>query len=133
MEKVSGVYAITHIVSGRVYIGSSKDMLGRWAGHQKYLQSNIHHNARLQNAWNKYGSDQFHFGILERCHESVRVQREQFWIDQASASLTGIPHSNDRKANISKSIMAMSQEARSLRAFKAWKTKRAKMEVASGK
>lgn len=50
-----------------------------------------------------------------------------------AAALTGTPHSDDRKANISKSIMAMPQEARSLRALKAWETKRAKKEVASGK
>lgn len=46
-----------------------------------------------------------------------------------SASLTGIHHSESRKSNISKAIMALSKEARSLRALKAWDTKRAKKEV----
>lgn len=201
MEQISGVYAITHVSSGRAYIGSSKDVLARWAGHQRSLNHNRHQNSYFQNAWNKYGSLAFHFGIVERCLPTERVAREQFWIDQVQAStegfgfnispmahapcpgeegrkrigesnkrrigmpwipsdkeawrakisaartgktygkrdvavgrkiaaaLMGQPHSEERKSNISKSIMALSPEARSARAYKAWITKRAKKEV----
>ena len=88
-EKVSGVYAITHPPSGRAYIGSSKDIIGRWADHQKRLKSNTHHSIKLQSAWNKYGAEAFHFGVVETCSATERVVREQFWIDQAQASKKG--------------------------------------------
>lgn len=200
-EKIAGVYAIMHPASGRAYIGSSKDVLGRWADHQKRLKAHTHHSPYLQNAWNKYGNDSFSFVLIERCQLSQLIVREQFWISQAqasnhcfgfnmsglahapqpssegrarigesnkrrigkpwnavdpdswkknishsrtgkkygqrepevgrkiSASLTGKKHSESRKKNISNSIMALSPEARSERAHKAWETRRAKMEV----
>ncbi len=89
MEKVSGIYAITHVPSGRFYIGSSRDVIGRWADHQKRLRANNHHSIKLQAAWNKYGCQQFHFGILEECSAMDRVGREQFWMDQAQCYKQG--------------------------------------------
>ena len=86
MEQVSGVYAIVHPPSGRSYIGSSKDVIGRWAGHQKSLSRNEHHSSYLQNAWNKYGKDAFVFVFLELCARHELISREQFWIDQGQAS-----------------------------------------------
>lgn len=89
MEQVSGVYAITHPHSGRSYIGSSKDVLYRWAYHQKQLNAGTHHSIKLQRAWSKYGSSAFHFNIIEHCSALQRTVREQFWIDQAQASVNG--------------------------------------------
>lgn len=86
MEKISGVYAIMHPSSGRAYIGSSKDVLKRWAGHKQSLQLGSHHSPYLQRAWNKYGADTFHFITLEQCSPDERIAREQFWIDQTQAS-----------------------------------------------
>lgn len=89
MEKVSGIYAITHIPSGRFYIGSSRDVIGRWADHQKRLNANNHHSIKLQSAWNKYGCQAFHFGILEECVATDRVAREQFWMDHTQCYING--------------------------------------------
>ena len=54
---VSGIYSIVHIVSGKPYIGSALDSEKRWSEHKHDLIYNCHDNQRLQNAWNKYGSD----------------------------------------------------------------------------
>ena len=89
MDQISGVYAITHVPSGRSYIGSSRDVVKRWAGHQKSLKSRTHHSCKLQRAWNKYGADAFRFVIIEQCAAIERTDREQFWIDQAQASKRG--------------------------------------------
>jgi group I intron endonuclease len=89
MEQISGIYAITHPTSGRSYIGSSRDVIGRWAHHQKRLNANNHHSIKLQNAWNKYGSHSFRFILLEECGPLERLVREQFWIDQAQAAKRG--------------------------------------------
>ena len=89
MGKVSGVYAIVHVSSGRSYVGSSRDVIGRWADHQKRLNANNHHSIKLQNAWNKYGRSSFSFIQLEECPPYDRLIREQFWIDQVQASRKG--------------------------------------------
>jgi len=85
-ETVSGVYAITHLASGRAYIGSSKDVMGRLANHQKTLREGRHVNQYLQRAYVKHGKSEFDFSPLEWCEASVRVDREQFWIDQLQAA-----------------------------------------------
>jgi group I intron endonuclease len=65
MNKISGIYAIRHAETGKVYIGSSINIKQRWNAHKSALQKNIHDNEHLQNAWNKYGKEAFVFEILE--------------------------------------------------------------------
>jgi group I intron endonuclease len=89
MEKISGIYAIVHPSSGRSYIGSSRDIVGRWADHQKRLKANTHHSCKLQGAWNKYGAGAFHFVVIEHCIAVERTAREQFWLDQTQSYKQG--------------------------------------------
>ena len=35
----------------------------------------------MQNAWNKYGKENFVFLIIEKCHKSTLNQAEKFWIN----------------------------------------------------
>ena len=83
---MTGVYAIRHKVSGRVYVGSSLDVHGRWSSHTKALIKGRHHSVHLQRAWTKYGSDAFEFVVLEWCDADERVAREQVYIDLYRAS-----------------------------------------------
>lgn len=64
-RKISGVYAITNVLNGKVYIGSSVDIYSRWSAHRSSLRKNAHHSAALQRAWVKYGEDSFRFEIVE--------------------------------------------------------------------
>lgn len=59
------IYAITHIESGRRYIGSTISVTNRWIRHKSHLKHNKHHCAYLQNAWNKYGKNAFIFSIID--------------------------------------------------------------------
>ena len=68
--KVSGIYAITNQVNGKVYIGKSISI-----GYNK------HCNEYLQNAWNKYGEENFSFEIVEECDEHVLHLKEVEWIN----------------------------------------------------
>lgn len=77
-----GVYQIINTVNGRRYIGSSVRLHKRLAEHRRKLDRGSHENARLQNAYKKYGSGAFEFLLIE--HVSCRadlLRREQFWID----------------------------------------------------
>lgn len=80
------VYKISRIHGAEqdCYIGSSVKYKTRWRIHKSSLRGNYHENNKLQNAWNKYGENNFHFSIIEEVHdpsELVLIQREQHHID----------------------------------------------------
>lgn len=64
--KITGIYSIRQISSGKRYIGSSVNIKRRWASHRSSLRRNINDNVHLQNAWNKYGEKDFLFEILDK-------------------------------------------------------------------
>ena len=78
---ISGIYSITNKINNKIYIGSSKDVYGRWVQHENELSKNKHHNFHLQNAWNKYGKECFLFEIVELCDEKDLFINEQKWYD----------------------------------------------------
>jgi group I intron endonuclease len=61
----SGIYSITHISSGKRYIGSSVNIKRRWNAHRSALSRKLCDNPHLQNAWTKYGKESFLFEVLE--------------------------------------------------------------------
>lgn len=79
--KFSGVYCILNTQNGKKYVGSSKNIYSRWQKHRSTLRHGYHHSPHLQNAWNKYGEDKFHFFVLEKCSEDELIEREQFYVD----------------------------------------------------
>src|SRR5678816_1164136 len=74
----SGVYSITHIPSGRAYIGSAAYVASRWANHRHRLRQGKHHVAALQAAWNADGEDAFRWKHLIVCpiEDLRRVETE---------------------------------------------------------
>lgn len=68
-DNTTGVYQIKNLINNKIYIGSScsltKGIKNRWYWHISHLNSNSHYSSHLQNAWNKYKSNNFEFSILE--------------------------------------------------------------------
>lgn len=81
----AGVYSITNLKNGRVYVGSSISMCGRMLTHRRLLRRNKHGNQFLQNSWNKHGQANFKFDVIEECDPSEITTREQHWIDTLKA------------------------------------------------
>ncbi|MBZ9714797.1 GIY-YIG nuclease family protein [Deinococcus multiflagellatus] len=81
MAKVSGIYAIVHRESGKVYIGSAVDIASRWRLHRKQLQDGTHHAVQLQRAWRKYGPLTFEWRVLEQCPAPELLALEQTYLD----------------------------------------------------
>jgi group I intron endonuclease len=61
----SGIYLIQNIINKKVYVGSSVNIERRWKKHKALLRNDKHHSLHLQNAWNKFGEENFKFIILE--------------------------------------------------------------------
>ena len=82
-ERLCGIYKIENKINGKIYIGQSNNIYKRWYSHKNSLRRNVHDNDYLQNAWNKYGEENFEFSIVEICENDVDVlnSREQFYID----------------------------------------------------
>ena len=83
-----GIYSITHVKSGKRYIGKSIDVQARLISHKTNLTSDEYRskavNRYLYSAVQKYGWSAFHSEVLESfegVNESVIAERELFWMD----------------------------------------------------
>lgn len=82
MENNCGVYHILNTLNNKRYIGSSVRLSERKNKHFKLLRDNKHHSPYLQNAYNKYGEENFIFEILEYVEVKEQVIGfEQYYID----------------------------------------------------
>jgi group I intron endonuclease len=81
----SGIYRIINLVNQKFYIGSSVNIKLRWYRHQLTLSKGSHKNPYLQNAYLKYGKDNFKLEILEFCETNKLIEKEQFYIDMHDA------------------------------------------------
>jgi group I intron endonuclease len=85
-----GIYQIRNVISGRIYIGSTREFKCRWPDHARSLRSSKHKTKHLQASYNKYtieqGNDDFlEFSILEvmeNATKAERLEREEWWIQK---------------------------------------------------
>lgn len=78
----SGIYCIINLIDNKKYIGKSKSINSRKSYHFSLLKNDKHINKHLQNAWNKYGENNFCFYILEECILENLNEREKYWISK---------------------------------------------------
>lgn len=80
---IMGVYKIQHIPTGKIYIGSSCDILSRWKDHKRKLEQNRHHSYKLQDVWNSEPvKSNFSFEVIEVVDSRKDLfEKEQYWID----------------------------------------------------
>jgi group I intron endonuclease len=80
----SGIYKISNLINGRVYIGSCRRFKERSRQHLNSLIKNKHHNKFLQGDFNKHDQENFVFEVVEVVSGTKleRIIREQFYIDQ---------------------------------------------------
>jgi group I intron endonuclease len=79
---MGAIYAITHLPTGRLYVGSAVDFDARVKSHVYRLRVGTHRNRHLQNAWSLYGADEFSFVVLEIVEDRSQLFiREQHYID----------------------------------------------------
>lgn len=76
----SGIYQIVNNISQKRYIGYATNLRTRWNGHLYDLIHNEHANDYLQNAWTKYGKENFIFSILQECKKEDLCLYEDYWV-----------------------------------------------------
>ncbi len=116
MKTKTVIYSITNIINNKKYVGSAVNYKIRWVRHLSELKHNRHHSVYLQNAYKKYGKENFVFEILEYVNEiNELINREQFWIDEINPeynmtliaglkSHLGMKRSEETKKKISEAL-----------------------------
>jgi group I intron endonuclease len=121
----SGIYSITHIDTGRAYIGSSANVVARKRAHLGMLRRGVHTSPYLQHAWDKHGHAAFVFLRIESVAPAQLLEREQFWIDQFKAcqpshgyntapvagTRAGVPQSEAARASMSAAAKGIPKSA----------------------
>ena len=137
-----GVYKIENQKNGKVYIGSTNNFNFRRNDHFSDLRHDQASNTHLQNAWNKYGEDNFTFEVLEKFNgetEELR-EREKHWIKEYDATNReqgynvrsdptineGFNHSEATKQKISETKKGVSIDYTITDEERAWRAKRCK-------
>lgn len=84
MANKGGIYKITNIINGRIYVGSTYMFKMRGPSHKNDLIANRHKNTFLQSDFNKCGAAAFIFEVLEMVEgdEKSRLLCEQKYLDQ---------------------------------------------------
>jgi len=72
----SGIYKITNLINGKIYIGSTCNFKDRKSKHKR-----VKSNTMISRAIFKYGWDNFTFDIIEYCDKDILIEREQFYLD----------------------------------------------------
>ena len=80
---------IKNNINNKSYIGQSINIENRWTHHKSELNNNRHINDYLQNAWNKYGEDNFSFIVIEECKESELNEKEIYYINKYNSMNNG--------------------------------------------
>jgi group I intron endonuclease len=109
---ISGIYQIRNLINNKIYVGSSINLKNRKNTHFHKLRKNSHSNLHLQNAWNKYGENNFIFEILEECKEDFLLAEEQKYIEKIKPeyNIRKIAESNFGLKHSKESIEKMSGE-----------------------
>ena len=84
-----GIYKITNLVNGKIYIGQSINIDKRIKEHfwKASNEKDISYNSALHLAIRKYGKENFQWEILEECKVDNIDEREKFYIKEYNSVL----------------------------------------------
>jgi group I intron endonuclease len=109
-EIYCGIYKITCLITGKIYIGQSVDIFNRWIQYHRLEQKVI--GPKLYNSFIKYGLDNHVFEIIEECIKEQLNIKEINYIKQCNSFLKGlnlteggegVKHTDETKKKISDS------------------------------
>lgn len=73
----SGIYKITNLTTGKVYVGQSQNVYFRRKQHFAALRAGTHENKLMQKEWNQNNKG-FRFDVLEFCPIAKLNEQERY-------------------------------------------------------
>ena len=80
---MTGIYKITHLPTGQVYIGQSEQIFTRWYTHSQQKDKDWHADLREH-------PENYSFQIVEICEKEQLNEREAAWIKKENSYLEGL-------------------------------------------
>lgn len=120
LPKASGVYLITCIPTGKIYVGSSGNVFERARSHIYALRKGQHRSKYLQYTFNKYGEDNLSFQLLAKCPLEYCIRMEQWFLDTLKPDFNHNPKAGtcagrilteSHRANISAGLFKSTRKA----------------------
>jgi hypothetical protein len=65
-----GVFQVRNLTNGKIFVGSSLDLMAIWHAQRLQLNMGIHPNTGLQKDWKEFGPENFCYEILEEISQS---------------------------------------------------------------
>lgn len=82
LKKISCIYGILCLVNNKIYIGRTQDLYRRKREHICKLKNNKHGNKNLQQDYNRYGSSQFKWLVIELINDkALLIEKETDYIN----------------------------------------------------
>ena len=105
MEKISAVYKIVNKVTGDCYVGSSSNVMNRWANHKCPCMCKKCPSSKMYQDMQKYGVEKFRFQILAPVIPEHLKQVEQELIEMLHPTYNnynaeGIDSEKEKKSHI---------------------------------
>lgn len=77
-----GIYKITNLINGKMYIGQSTNIKERWIKEKSSAFNSLSHtyNTVLSRAFRKYGLENFSFEVIEECSATELNSKERYYI-----------------------------------------------------
>jgi group I intron endonuclease len=85
---MSGIYKITNLINGKIYIGQSRNLRRRQNEYSRYSEKKGH--GLMKRAILKYGWGNFRFEVIEECPADLLNEREEFHINEFKSYEKGI-------------------------------------------
>lgn len=99
MDFPRSVYMIRHNVTGRMYIGSSKNASSRCRSHLNMLRSRSHIVEDMQKDFDEYGED-YTISVLETITQFSDRNKEYEWMKKYNSHIRGIGYNYKDHATI---------------------------------
>lgn len=75
------VYAIQHKGTGRIYVGSTKNVHNRFLSHLQQLKNGKHTNTAMQDDFDKYG-EEYSLYVLDTISDIGQKGLEYYWMEK---------------------------------------------------
>lgn len=98
---ISGIYIIRNLITDKVYIGSTKNIMKRISEHLHMLEQGTHHSTKLQNSTNKYLYKNFEVRIYPcNVDRDFLYDVEEYLIQEYDSYTNGYNMSEEHKRKV---------------------------------